>query len=222
MNRLFITIAMAGLVLTSGCNFIGFIASPSYNEQKIPAEFDLREHQDSGIMVIVEPSRSSYTESALRTELKTKIEYFLTKKARIKSKYIIAKPADPAASTQQSASFPLGPREIASRAGAALVLYVRIEDSGLYAIGKQGYYSGSLASRTLLIDVDSGDIVWPKQAQGRVVRAKVQIETQGRKAAQSRLTTATAHMVTRGLYDCPKPRYRISDVEIDYNIDILM
>lgn len=222
MNRLFMTIAMVGLVLGSGCRAAGFLLSPSYHEQKIPAEFDLREHQTGGIMVIVEPSRSSYTESALRTELKTKIEYFLTRKARIKSKYIIAESADPAAPGWEAANSPLGPREIAGRAGAALMLYVRIEDNGLYAFGKQGYYSGSLASRSLLIDVDSGDIVWPKQAQGRVVRAKVQIETQGREATRSRLTTAVAHGVTRYLYDCPKPNYRMNDIEVEYDIDSLM
>ncbi len=222
MNRLFITIAVAGLALGSGCNAIGFLLSPSYNEQKIPAEFDLKEHQAGGIMVMVEPSRSSYTGFMLQAELKTKIEHFLTKKARIKSKYIIAEPAKPVASGQQAVSSPLGPREIAGRAGAAMVLYVRIEDSGLYAIGKQRYYSGSLATRTLLIEVDSGDVLWPKQAQGQVVRAKVQIETQGREAARSRLTTAAAHMVTRSLYDCPKPSYRTSDVEVDYHIDSIM
>ena len=57
MNRVFITIAVAGLALGSGCNAVGFLLSPSYNEQKIPAEFDLREHQAGGIMVMVEPSR---------------------------------------------------------------------------------------------------------------------------------------------------------------------
>lgn len=222
MNRLFVTIALAGLVLGSGCRAVGFLLSPSYHEQKIPAQFDLTEHQVGGIMVIVEPSRSSYTEFALRTELKTKIEHFLTRKARIKNKYIIARSADPDPSGREAANSPLGPREIAGRAGAAMVLYVRIEDNGLYAFGKQGYYSGSLATRSLLIDVDSGDIVWPKQAQGRVVRAKVQIETQGREVARSRLTTAVAHGVTRCLYDCPKPNYGMNDIEVDYDIDSLM
>ncbi len=222
MDRLFITIAMAGLALGSGCKAIGFFASPSYHEMKIPAEFDLKEHQAGGVMVLVEPSRGSYTGSALRTDLKTKIEHFLIKKARIKSKYIIAETTDPAALTQEAGSIPLGPREIAGREGAALVLYVRVEDYSLYGLEKQGYYSGSLAARSLLIDVDSGDIIWPKQPEGRITRAKVQVETKGRDAVHSRLTTAIAHGLSRYLYDCPKPNYKMNDIEVDYYIESLM
>ena len=207
---LLLTVTMACIACCAGCPMIAVVLSPSAYERKVPAEFDMKEHQQGGIFVFVDQTRGSYVGFSLQPELREMMQWYLVKKARVSGKYIITD-ADFSAAASET------PRQTAARAGAALVLYVRIEDYTLYQLGKAGYYSGSLMTRSLLIDVDSGSILWPDEAQGRVVRAKVEMETTGRAAIRWRLIAATAHGVARHFFDCPRPLFRAMDVADDYN-----
>ena len=61
--------------------------------------------------------------------------------------------------------------------------------------------------------------LWPKEASGRLIRTRVEVETEGSEATRMDLVGATTHCVCRYLYDCPKPDFNTKYEEIDYSKD---
>ena len=209
-------LVVAGGLLLGGCNIVGFLASPAPYDRKVSAEFDLSSRMQEGIVVIVDQPRGSRARVGFDLKLEETIKEYLAQKAGIKRKYLIE--YDKSLLSAGGGVNRLSPLEIASAGGAGLVLYVRIEDYGLYEIGPKDYYKGSLVTRSVLLEAGSGDILWPESGDGRVVRTMVEVETNGAEMVLTRLRSATSHCISRSLYDCRKTHYRTSDEHNIYDI----
>jgi len=232
--------AVAGCVLCGACNLIGIVGSKSYYEQKVPAEFLLKDVAEGGVLIFVDETGAGRAELELRPGLTEAVGAFLVKKARIKNEYLVshdslsqlrgereghrspggvpARRDFASLKISQGSRFrvaqvfsSLSPVQLGGAAGAAVVLYVLITDYGLYAMGEQEYYGGSLVTRSILFDVASGRALWPREGAGRVVKTRVELETGGRAATLNRLIMATAHCITRSFYDCRRPEFRTAD-----------
>jgi len=219
MRKVVIVFAVALGVLSGACQMVGIMGSKSYHEQKIPAELVLKDYANGGVLVFVEEGGGASGELDLRSGLSEIVSTFLVKKARINSKYLVEQSKLLQLRSERDDFSRLSPAEIGSAAGAGVVLYVLIEDYKLYSMAGRDYYEGSLITRSILFDTASGRVLWPRLGDGRVVRAKVELETAGRAAALNRLINATAHCITRSFYDCPRPKFRTRDEQAGYSME---
>ena len=194
-----------------GCNILGFLASESYNEQKIPAEFMLSERSEDKVLIFVEKSMTLANESDLEDELVDAIGIMLVSRARVKDENLILHGVDWEMSSVQEDFSQLSIAQIGAGGGAELVLYVRIDDYKLYEVGDLGYYDGSIVTRSGLYHVSSGKRLWPQGQQERLVRAGFKFETRGRDEGHDRLISAVSHCITRNFYDCLRRKYKSSD-----------
>jgi len=211
-----VMLVIVGGMFCGGCNIMGFLASPAAYDRKVPAEFDLSSRMEEGIVVIVDQPRGSRARVGFDLKLEETIKEYLAQKAGIKRKYLVE--YDKSLLSAGGGLNRLSPLEIASASGAGVVLYVRIEDYGLYEIGAKDYYKGSLVTRSVLLEADSGVVLWPKSGDGRVVRTMVEVETNGAEMVLTRLRSATSHCISRSLYDCRKVHYRTNDEHNIYDI----
>ncbi len=215
-NTVLFFFAVVVVGLCGACNMIGIMGSKSYYEQMVPAELMLKDYAQGGVLIFVDEAGAGRAELGLRPGLAEAVGSFLVKKARIENKYLV--PGDRLSQLRsRGADFAaLSPVQLGGAAGAAVVVYILITDYELYAVGNEEYYGGSLVTRSMLFDVASGRVLWPKEGSGRVVDVYVEIETGGRGATLERLIAATAHCITRSFYDCPMPRFRSTDEKVDY------
>ena len=217
MRQVGIVVGVIAVVFFGGCKaFLGVISSPTYHEQKIPAQFKLADRAKEKILVFVEEARGSGAGSNLREMVSDTVSVFIVKKARIKSQYLVSQRELSDLKSQRSDFSRLSPVEVGRSVGAAVVLYVRIEDYKLYEMAETGYYRGSLVTRSILFDTASGEMLWPRETTGRVVRTKVEFETKGYEATAERLTRATAHCIVRNFYDCPRDQFKVRDEQSEF------
>ncbi len=197
----------------AGCAFIGVMTSPTFHEQKIPAEFELGSRTQENLLVFVDQPKGPGALIGFQPQLRAAIKGFLEKKVKIKSEYLVSQDKLSLLRGQRDDFALLSPVEIGRILEARIVLYVFVQDCELYELSDRGYYKGSLVTRSMLFDTDSGDMLWPEHEAGKVVRTKVEFETDGREATIRRLATATAHCVVRNFYNCPRDQFRTSDEE---------
>jgi len=219
MRKVVIVFALALGVLSGACNLIGIVGSKSYYEQKVPADFLLKDVAEGGVLVFVDETGAGRSERGLRPGLTETIGAFFVKKAGIKSEYLVSHEWLSQLRSEREDFSALSPVELGGAGGAAVVLYILISDYELYAMGEQEYYGGSLVTRSILFDVSSGRALWPREVGGRVVKTRVELETGGRAVTLNRLIAATAHCITRSFYDCPRPEFRAADEERDYGYE---
>ena len=231
MRKVVIVFAVAGCALCGACNLVGIVGSKSYYEQRIPAELMLTDYVEGGVLIFVDETGAGRSEHGLRPGLAEMVGAYLVEKARINSEYLVSHDKlSGLRGEQQGHRSPdksgfrvaqdfssLSPVQLGGATGAAVVLYILITDYDLYAMGEQEYYGGSLVTRSILFDVVSGRVLWPRDSAGRVVEVGVEIETGGRGATLDRLIEATAHCITRSFYDCRRPQFRAADEKLDYN-----
>ena len=209
-------LAVIGTVWSGGCNVIGFIAAPSPHDKKTPAEYDLY-RTESRILVFVDQARSSGVGFQVRSALDAAVSTYLSNKVRIDKSNIIATVGYTPSLVQAYAG--LSPAQIGRKAGADLVLYIRIDKYDLEQMDSRGFFSGSIATRSVLVDVDSAKIIWPASQAARLNRIKVDLEVRGRDAILNRLMSGNAHCITRYFYDCPSPKFRLGDEQKIHELD---
>ena len=210
-------LAVIGTVWSGGCNVIGFIAAPTAHEKKVPAEYDLY-RTESRILVFVDQTRSSGSGFQIRSALDATVSAYLTNKVRIDKSNIIATVGYTPSLVQAYAG--LSPAQIGRKAGADLVLYIRIDKYDLEQMDSRGFFSGDIATRSVLVDVDSAKIIWPASQAARLNRIKVELETSGRDAISNRLMSGAAHCITRYFYNCPGPKFRWGDEQKKHELDV--
>jgi hypothetical protein len=213
---LMVMLVIVGGIVCGGCNIIGFLASPAPYDRKVPAEFDLSSRMEEGVVVIVDQPRGSRARVGFDLKLEETIKEYLGRKAGIKREYLVK--YDKSLLSAGGGLNGLSPLEIGSASGAGLLLYVRIEDYGLYEMGAKDYYKGSLVTRSVLLETGSGAVLWPESGDGRVVRTMVELETNGAEMVLTRLRSATSHCISRSLYDCRNVYYRTSDEHNIYDL----
>jgi hypothetical protein len=207
-------LAACTLAFAAGCNVIGFFGSPTSHEKAVAAEYPLRGTQ-SRIAVYVDEARSGSIPVELRRRLDTAVRTFLVRKVRVKEEYLVA-PIEytPGRLAEYSR---MSPAEVGRRAGADLVLYVRIESYDLMQMHSEGYFNGEIVTRSVLMDAASHEVVWPSGNDVKLARIRFELETGGREAALDRLAGAAAHCVTRYFYDCPADQFRAGDEQKEYD-----
>ena len=209
-----VLLASFGIILFGGCNF----ASPTAHEKRVPAEYDLR-RGDQKVMVYVDEGRSSRAGFNFRADFDDMIGMFIQKKVRVKKENIVK--YDKYLPSRQSDV--LGakptPAELGTKAGADLVLYVRIEKYGLDRMDARGYYSGSLVTRSLLMRTSDREVLWPRSSSGRISRVRVDFEKDGLEKTLGLLMKSNAHCITRHLYNCPTDEYRSGYEQTEYKIN---
>jgi hypothetical protein len=212
MRRCVCILFLCLLCLSAGCGLIGLIpilGTKSYDEATVPAEFDMTKHTDSVVLVLVEQPGYLSTSVNMRFYLTEAIDRSLYMSVGIPDPNIIHydRVADFRAENPEWSR--LSSIQMGSRLDADMVLDVRIEDLQLGEAGDAAYLSGKLNTRVALLDVDTGEQLWPQSPGGRQVKVGFEIEDRGRDKAVTRLAVASAHCTTRYLYDCKKKRFRI-------------
>jgi hypothetical protein len=76
------------------------------------------------------------------------------------------------------------------------------------------YYAGELITRAVLFDLDLDTAVWPSYPEGKMVHISVEMETKGRDALISRLSSGAAHCTLRYLYPCDKLKFDAADERV--------
>ena len=209
-----ICILLALTAFLGGCEVLNLgeiLVTPTYGEQKIPAEYDLKANSEGGILIYVEGSPSSGSSLSLEDQASKIIKGYMVKRAKIKDKYVLPLSRLSLARANGDALKGLAPVHIGKKLEKSLVLHVIIENNQLYQMSGRGYYDGTLVTRTRLYDVETGQVLWPDEKGGRIVKTHVELETAGRKVASERLLSATGHCIVRSLYNCIRNKYRIKD-----------
>jgi hypothetical protein len=221
-NGFLAIIAVFGCLLMGGCealNIVEIITTPTYGEEKIPAEYDLKANSKGGILIYVEPSIGSGVGISLQKDVSDVIKGYMVKKAKIKGGYVNAQSKISLVRAEGDRFKGLSPVQIGKKLSAGLVLHVRIENYGLYQMSDRGYYNGSMATRSMLYEVESGKLVWPADEGGKLIRTHVELETGGRKPTADRLIQATGFCIVRNFYNCIRNQYKITDEVEDYNAE---
>lgn len=202
-------IALCIVPFLGGCTILGFLLSPSASEQKIPAQFPLYEYKDEQLYLVVRGTQASGVDVDVPPLLATAVVADLRRNLKMKEENIINE-----SETDKQASFSYFSwsqvEDNARKAGAKFVLYIEIIDYELVPMHKQ-YYMGKLTTRSILMDTAAGEIVWPADKMGRIVKTAINFEKEGRAQALWRLATTTAHCIVRELYNCSKQKYSMSD-----------
>ena len=210
-------LAVIGTVWSGGCNVVGWLGTPTPHERKIPAEYEL-DGTESRILVFVDQARSSSVGFHVRGALDAAVIGYLTSRVGVDKSNIIASVGYTPSRVQAYAG--LSPAQIGQKAGADLVLYIRIDKYELEQMDdSQGYFSGSITTRSVLVDVGSAKILWPASQDARLNRIKVELDIHGREATSNRLISGVAHCITRYFYDCSSARFRWGDEQKGYELE---
>jgi hypothetical protein len=209
------------LAFSSGCNVVGYMATPTNSEKEIPAEYDIKDASSGGIVVLVDEARGSGAGFDLSSELGEAIKLMLVEKAGVSKKDIYVYDKMELLRESRDVNIDKGPGEIASVYDADKVLYVVIDDYGLYLQDQRGYYSGMMTAGAMILDADIEVKLWPLDEPARMARASVEFETGGASATTARLVRIVSHIITRSLYDCKKNKYKIAD-EVHYYDEQMM
>jgi hypothetical protein len=90
-------------------------------------------------------------------------------------------------------------------------LHVVVTDYVSSLIGEGGLLSGSLSAQASLIDVATGEKLWPALEPAKIVHVGFESERRGPDVVAIHLASDAAHCITRYLYNCPKNHFKISD-----------
>jgi hypothetical protein len=210
MKKLLVICLFGMLLCCGGCKAVAALSTPTQWEIKIPAEYDMGGNKPQKMLVLVEQPSLTAAEVNIRIYLTQAIESFMAEKVGIKAKAFVPyqKLADMRSGSAEFAS--LSPAEVGKALGANMVLYVVIDNFGLYGLSDAGYYRGQLDTRSGLYDVASGQMLWPQAGELKAASVGFEMQKEQEKAAR-RLASSMAKCIVRNFYDCPKPESRVVD-----------
>jgi hypothetical protein len=208
---LFLYVAGLFVISCGGCvRAIAAMSSPTQWEIKVPAEYKLADNKPQKMLVLVEQRAWGTSEVNMRLYLMQAIETLLADKVGIKAGALVSY-RELADLRNNTADFSMrGPAEAGKALNAQMVLYVAIDNLGLYELGNAGYYKGQMDTRSGLYDVASGQMLWSESGELKTCFVGFEVQ-QGQDKAAMRLAQATAKCIVRNFYDCPKPEYRVMD-----------
>lgn len=208
MNKPVAMITVAVLVFSGGC-IIPIFTTPTRNEKTIPAEYNLTLDKGKKVAVLVENPIWANAPVSLTLQITTAITQKLTGDLGLKSKNLISnEKVQIYRATMQDSAF-LSPVELGKAVGADLVLFAQVQEFELTQMMETEYYKGQLAGKVALFDVAGGQKLWPEDEPGRTIRVAFDLEEGSYNNAIDRLINAFAHCITRYLYDCPVPKFKI-------------
>lgn len=196
----------------------GILSSETDSEKVTPAELNLAK-TDGNIAVIVSQPAWIKTPMDLRVTLTEAINTALEEKAKIKKGRLI-----PYIKVLQCRmGLPDEKRDdpftIASKLHAQYTLNIQITDFELSTFTEENLYNGTMITKSCLLDANDNKI-WPKEVNepGRQVTVGIEEEKGTAESSVKMLETATAHCITRYLYNCKTEVFRIAEEqkELDY------
>ncbi|MCK4913673.1 MAG: hypothetical protein KAS69_03625 [Planctomycetes bacterium] len=216
-------VLLFSISLQTGC-IVGIMGTSRESEKSIPAEYNLIEKlspktpknkknpEPAGkILILVEQPEELNAQTNLRFYLTEAINATFVLRADIFPECLISyeQIADFRSNTNDFSL--LQPQQIAKALAADVVLLVAIEDYKLSKLPQEEFYKGFLSTKAVLLDAANGEQLWPKLEKGRIIKVGFEFEQNGKERTIERLATSSAHCITRYLYDCPKPRFKIFD-----------
>ena len=195
----------------SGCGIVGIVGTPRAHEEKVVAEYDLAEHKEQKILVLVNQPVWLNAQVNLRYYLTKAINKNLTAKVKILPEYIVSYSELSAFRSNQADFLLLSPVEVGEALSANMVLLVEIGSYELNKIAETNYYEGFLSVQSVFLDVATGEKIWPESARSKSIKVGFEVESRGREIAVNRLTAASAYCLVRYFYDCPKNEFKIAD-----------
>lgn len=199
-------VSLVILFTGGGCTLFGFLSSPTAFEETVKPEFELKSQQSQKIFVWVEPTPSSGIDITTADLFAQSVGARLNKKAGIKKSNIMI-----GSSLEGQRDLFVRPETLAEKAGAGLVLYIRAESFEAINHHSNKIYSGRLASRSVLLDVNTGQLLWPASTDGLETDVAIEMMAQGKDAMVSRLCAAASHCIVRNFYACRKTEYRVDE-----------
>ncbi len=196
------------LLFTCGC-IVPILTTPTRHEKKVPAEYNLTLAEGKKVAVLVENPIWANAPVSLTSQLTTEFSKNLTDDLGLKSEDLISNEKVQAYRVTMQGSSQLLPVELGSAVGADLVLFAQVQEFAMTQTMETEYYRGLLAGKAALFDVATGQKLWPESESGKPVRVAFDIEKGSYDDAVDRLVNAFAHCVTRYLYDCPVPKFKI-------------
>ena len=195
----------------SGCGVVGIVGTPRAHEEKVVAEYDLAEHKDQKILVLVNQPAWLNAQVNLRYYLTRVINKNLTAKVKIPPEYLVSYGELSEFRSNKSDFLLLSPVEVGEALDANMVLLVEIGSYELNKIAETSYYEGFLGVQSVFLDVATGEKIWPESAKSKSIKVGFDIESRGQEIAVGRLTAASTHCLIRYFYDCPKNEFKIAD-----------
>jgi len=198
-----------GCGLTSGT--AGLLSSETESEKVTPAEFNLVKTQGKIVVFVSQPAWIK-TPMDLRVTLIDAVNAALEEKAQIKKERLIPY-ADVLKSRMELADEKRNdPFEVASKLNAQYVLVIEIADFDLSTFAEEDFFNGLMVTKSCLFDANSNKL-WTQDANEgcREITVGFEDEKGTAKSAVFRLSAATAHCVTRYLYNCKANYFRIAE-----------
>jgi hypothetical protein len=224
LKNILITIAVAaaaafwtgcGLSLIGGAT--GVLSSETESEKVTPAEFNLTKTEGKIVVVVSQPAWIK-TPMDLRITLTDFINAAIEEKTKIKKDRLT--PYTDVLNCRMALPDEKrdDPFETASKLGARYLLTVQITDFELSTFAEKDFFNGSMLTRSCLFDANSIR-VWPQDSNEgcREISVGFEDEKGTVKSAVERLSAATAHCITRYLYNCKKEQFNIAEEQ--KNID---
>ncbi len=218
MRKLTVLLTLVVLLPQSGCTFaklIGLVGTPSEHEKKVPAEYELAKRKGQKIFVLVHEPGWLGAQVNLRYYLTEAMNEYLQKKVKTAPDYLTGYNELSEFRSNHANFSLLSAVEVGAALDAGVVLLVVVEDCELNKISEIDYYKGFLDARTVLLDVATGEKLWPESAESKTVRVGFEMESGGQAAAVRRLAAAGAHCTVRYFYNCPKDKFKIPDDRSD-------
>ncbi len=211
MKKSAVFFAFVVVFFQSGCGIVGLLGTPSRSERKIPAEYDLAEHADQKILVLVNQPAWLNAQVNLRYYLTRAINKNLMTKVGIQPDYLVPyKELSEFRSNQPDFSL-LSPVQVGEALHTDMVLLVIIENYQLHEVAETDYHKGVLGAQAALIETATGERVWPDSTKNKSIKVGFEVEPRGREAGVARLAAACARCIVRCLYNCPKNIFKVPD-----------
>jgi hypothetical protein len=195
------------VLLCQGCNIFGFLANPGPFEQSLEPAFKLKSVADQKILVWVEALPRSGASSEVAGRLQHSIQARLVKNVGIAKKYLLTHDPFITAAFNPYQK----PEEIGRKAGAGVILYVRLEEFEAVNLHSNTIYSGQMKARAFLIRSEDGEILCPEESTGIVADVATEMMSKGRGDIILLLSDAAAHCIVRHFYPCPKYEYQVNE-----------
>jgi len=211
MNKKILLILVLLLVFQSGCSIISILMTPTTHEKSIEAEYKLSLDQDQKILVLVDQPLWLQADANLRYYITNKVNLALVSKIEVPKASVIGydklveyRSADPAFLMKSDA-------DIGKALGADYVLAVDIQSFDLQQLTTMDYYKGNLIAMSKLVDVRTGQKIWPESIDAKKIHVGIELEIKGRQIVVGKLASAAAHCITRYLYDCKYRQFKIAE-----------
>ena len=214
MKKPSVFLTLAALLFNSGCQTAGVISvfgTSRRHEREIAAEYDLAEHKDQRILVLVNQPAYLNAQVNLRFHLTDAINKNLTEKVEIGPQCLVGYNELSEFRSNRADFSLLSPVEVGTALDANMVLLVVIEDYQLNAMPEAGYYQGLLSARAVLFETATGEKLWPESEKSKSVKVGFEVEEGGREVSVRRLVSACAYCTVRYFYDCPEDKFKIAD-----------